>query len=242
MKLFYIVFILIFSAKQISAQEIKVAVASNFSRAMKNIVSEYEKRSSYKVTIILGSTGKHYAQISNGAPYDIFLAADSLRPKLLEDNNFTVQNTRFTYAIGQLVLLSNKYDLENFQLNDFDKLSFNKLALANPKLAPYGCAAYDVLKHLNLVNAIRKKIVQGENVNQAYQFIISGNADIGFVSLSHVINTKRKNYFIIPSELYSPIKQQAVLLNKNIASIDFYNFLKSEKVKKIINEFGYISE
>ena len=222
------------------AEGIKVAVASNFAVTIKKIVKVYEESSGNKVSIILGSTGKLYAQIKHGAPFDIFLAADTLRPQLLEKENIAVDESRFTYAMGQLVLWYPGKSLDPFSIDELRKLNFDKLSIANPKLAPYGRAAKQVLDHIGIFDKIKYRTVRGENIGQAYQYIESGNAQMGFVSLAHVIDRQNTNsYWKVPSEYYSPIKQQAVLLNSKNETIEFYDFLKSETSKKIIQKFGY---
>ncbi|MBI9072998.1 MAG: molybdate ABC transporter substrate-binding protein [Melioribacteraceae bacterium] len=242
-KIFCIIFILLFVFNHLlNAEEIKIAVATNFSATIKKIVNLYEEQTGDKVVLIFGSTGKLYAQIKNGAPFDGFLAADSKRPKLLEDEKVALKNSRFTYAIGKLVLWSPAIKLGDSAVNVLTSSKYNHIAIANPKLAPYGMAAKEVLIKLNQFLKLSKKIVKGENIGQAFQFIKSGNAELGFCALSQIIgsNIQNKNYYwIVPAKFYSPIKQQAILLNKKKSARAFFDFLRSPDAKKIIHDFGY---
>ena len=165
------------------AAEIRVATASNFVHTMKALASYFEAESNHTVTIITGSTGKHYAQITNGAPFDIFFAADSDRPQILETKHVAVPKTRFTYAIGQLTLWSPDATLIDAEATALKSENFHRLAIANPKLAPYGKAAQETLESMNLWNPISKRLVRGENINQTMHFIQSGNATLGFIAL-----------------------------------------------------------
>ena len=232
----------------VHAEEIHAAVAANFTAPMKDIAAQYEEQSHHTVILSFGSSGKIFAQIQNDAPYDIFLSADQEKPKALEKAGATVPGSRFTYAIGALALWSAKKDFLN---NEFEPLRtgrFNKLALANPRLAPYGAAAVEVMEALNLKQATESKWVMGENIAQTYQFIVTGNADLGFVAMSQIIDkgkVKEGSAWIVPNELYSPIRQDAVLLKRaedSVAAQDFLNYLKSEKALSIIHSYGYQTE
>lgn len=227
---------------QLLAAEIRVAVASNFARAMTNLARDFENQSGHKVTLVFGSTGKHYAQIRNGAPFDVYFAADSKRPKLLEEEGIAITGSRFTYATGKLILwspIADYVDSEGKVLRDGD---FNHLAIANPKLAPYGRAAREVLQSHGLWNEMKKKAVRGENIGQAYQFVGSGNAELGFVALSQVVNSDKPiagSWWEVPQSLYTPIEQQAVLLRDNEAGRSFMSYIKSTPAMKIIRNHGY---
>ena len=230
------------------ADDIYLAVATNFTAAMKEIVTKFEQSHEHKVITSFGSSGKIYAQIKHGAPFQLFLSADQTKPEILEQEGFTVAGSRFTYAIGALALWSIK---PNFVGNDFSRLqtnSFNKLALANPKLAPYGVAALEVLDALKLKQFTEAKWVQGENIAQTYQFVATGNADLGFVALSQIMDKghiQAGSSFIIPRQLYSPIRQDAVLLKRAKTSAGakaLHDYLKSAEAKNIIHAFGYQTE
>lgn len=229
-----------------SAGEIRVAVASNFYPAIKEIALQYELKTTslaqnHKVILIPGSSGKHYSQILNGAPFDVFLSADSLRPSLLERKELSEKNSRFTYAIGRLVLWSPKNNLE-VNIETLFQKNFRFLAIANPKIAPYGIAAKDALTSLSLWKEIQEKIIRGENIAQTFQFVDSGNAKLGFVSYSQLVNPNypvEGSFWEIPQNLYRPIEQQAVLLKNSELGKDFLAFLQTEKSLNIITKNGY---
>ena len=229
-----------------SAGEIRVAVASNFYPAIKEIALQYELKTTslaqnHKVILIPGSSGKHYSQILNGAPFDVFLSADSLRPSLLERKELSEKNSRFTYAIGRLVLWSPKNNLE-VNIETLFQKNFRFLAIANPKIAPYGIAAKDALTSLSLWKEIQEKIIRGENIAQTFQFVDSGNAKLGFVSYSQLVNPNypvEGSFWEIPQNLYRPIEQQAVLLKDSELGKDFLAFLQTEKSLNIITKNGY---
>ena len=229
-----------------SAGEIRVAVASNFYPAIKEIALQYELKTTslaqnHKVILIPGSSGKHYSQILNGAPFDVFLSADSLRPSLLERKELSEKNSRFTYAIGRLVLWSPKNNLE-VNIETLFQKNFRFLAIANPKIAPYGIAAKDALTSLSLWKDIQEKIIRGENIAQTFQFVDSGNAKLGFVSYSQLVNPNypvEGSFWVVPQNLYRPIEQQAVLLKNSELGKDFLAFLQTEKSLNIITKNGY---
>lgn len=229
-----------------SAGEIRVAVASNFYPAIKEIALQYELKTTslaqnHKVILIPGSSGKHYSQILNGAPFDVFLSADSLRPSLLERKELSEKNSRFTYAIGRLVLWSPKNNLE-VNIETLFQKNFRFLAIANPKIAPYGIAAKDALTSLSLWKEIQEKIIRGENIAQTFQFVDSGNAKLGFVSYSQLVNPNypvEGSFWEVPQNLYRPIEQQAVLLKNSELGKDFLAFLQTEKSLNIITKNGY---
>lgn len=229
-------------------ESIHIAVASNFTHTMKALIAEYEQNSPYKIKASYGSSGKIYAQIKHGAPFELFFSADQSKPLALYREGLTYSKP-FTYALGGLALWSNNKHFNDENLESV-LLSgeFNKLAIANPKLAPYGIAAMEVLENLNLVEATRKKWVKGESIAQTYQFVATGNADLGFVSISQII--RQAFYWKVPSHLYQPIRQDAVLLkhkgkknsSKNNATLSFIKFLHSPKSQAIIQSFGYHTE
>ncbi len=229
---------------QARTDEVVVAVAANFTGAMKTIAAKYTARTGNKVTISYGSTGKLYAQIKNGAPFDVFLAADAQRPRLLEDEGRALAGSRFTYAIGRLVLWSpNKEYIDN-KGNVLHHGDYRHLAIANPKTAPYGAAARDVLLALGLWRRLQRRLVYGENIAQTYQFVASGNAELGFVALSQVMThepSTRGSLWHIPAGLYRPIEQQAVLLRSGRATAaeSFLSFLRGPEARTVIESFGY---
>ena len=230
------------SSKIILADEIRVAVASNFTHAIKKLSTNFEKQTGHKITLVFGATGRHYAQIKNGAPFDAFLAADSKRPKLLEQKGLIITGSRFTYALGKLVLWSPKSRFVDSQAQVLETDNFYHIALANPKLAPYGKAAQEVLKSRQLWKRLKPKTVRGENIAQTFQFVQSGNAELGFVAFSQVKRLDHKqqgSLWFIPQSLYTPIKQQAVLLNKNPVAKSFLDYLKAVEPQNIIKSLGY---
>ena len=224
------------------AAEIRIAIASNFTDAIKSLSRDFEKKTGHKTKLIFGSTGRHYAQIKNGAPFDVFFAADSKRPELLEQEGLIITGSRFTYAIGKLVLWSPKADLIDSNTKVLEQQNFNHIAVANHKLAPYGKAAHDVLTGLNLWEKIKSKAVRGENIAQTFQFVKSGNAELGFVALSqikHLGKDQQGSKWEIPENLYQPIKQQAVLLNNNPTAKSFMDYMKTDDARNIILNSGY---
>lgn len=230
------------------ADQINIAVASNALAAVKVISSEFEKQSGHTVIISSGSTGKLYAQIVNGAPFDVFLAANEREPENLERKNLITPKSRFTYAVGKLIVWSSDDSL--LQSSDIKNLlvsrSVSRIAIANPKTAPYGVAAQQVLKKLGVWDSLQQKIIRGENVSQSYQVAMTNNAQIGFVAKSQIQSDSHKSegsYWEVPQELYQSINQQAVLLlraQNNTAANEFVKFIKSDKVKEILTiQFGY---
>ena len=230
------------------AEELRVAVASNFYSTIKVIAEQFELKTTnssgqqHKVILIPGSSGKHYAQIINGAPFDIFFSADTERARLLEQSERAESGTRFTYALGKLILWSsmdNYVDLKGDVLKSKD---FRYLAIANPKLAPYGKAAEEVLKSLNIWTDLGGRIVRGENIAQTFQFVSSGNAKLGFVAYSQIKSLDLSisgSFWEVPQSIYSPIEQQAVLLRDSALAREFLSFVKSDESLSIIYESGY---
>lgn len=229
----------------VQAETVTVAVASNFSTTMKAIVHEFEKDTGHKARLAFSSSGKLFAQIKHGAPFQIFLSADVKQPKKLENDGLTVVGSRFVYAIGTLVLWSASPQYINNSADVLKKGTFKYLALANPKLAPYGVAARQSIEKLHLLPELQHKFVQGENIAQTYQFVASANAKLGFVALSQVMKDGKVTYgsaWTVPSDLYDPIYQEAVLLisgKKNSAAVSLMRYLQSAKSKAIIKSYGY---
>jgi len=232
----------IFCFSQVSADEIRIAVASNFAEAIKAIAQQFEQQSGHRVILIFGSTGKHYAQIKNGAPFDAFFAADTKRPKLLDEEGIALVDSRFTYAIGKLVLWSPKSEYIDSDAVVLGQGDFRYLAIANPKLAPYGKAAQQVLQKKGLWGKLRSRMVRGENIGQTFQFVKSGNAQLGFVAASQLRLPGKKmigSLWEVPQSLYEPIEQQAVLLKESKIGREFWRFIQSPKSKELIHRFGY---
>jgi molybdate transport system substrate-binding protein len=227
------------------AQDVFVAVAANFSVPMQKIAPLFEKESGHKVIMSIGSTGGFYSQIKNGAPFQILLSADTQTPKRLAQEGFAQKDTQFTYATGRLVLWSSRENYVDANAKILSTQSFQKIAIADPKLAPYGLASIETLKNLHLLSTLESKIVQGESIAQAYQFVFTQNADLGFVALSQVVQDGKISHgsaWIVPNNLHNPIQQDAILLRagySNEAAKSLLNFLKSSNAKSIIASFGY---
>ncbi|WP_306607393.1 molybdate ABC transporter substrate-binding protein [Azonexus sp.] len=227
------------------AGEVQVAIAANFTAPMQQIASEFEKETGHKAVLSFGATGKFYAQIVNGAPFEVFLAADDTTPSRLEKEGHAVPGSRFTYAVGKLVLWSAKPDFVDAKGEVLKGGKFNKLSIANPKTAPYGAAAIETLTKLKLLDAVQPKFVQGENISQTLQFVHTGNADLGFVALSQVFKDGKLNSgsaWIVPGEFHEPIYQDAAILAKgkdNPAASALLAYLKGDKAKAVIQSFGY---
>jgi len=228
----------------VRADEISVAVAANFTAPMHVIVAGFEKETGHKVQAAYGATGKFYAQIKNGAPFEVLLTADEETPTRLIKDNAAVAGSQFTYAIGKLVLWSAKPAIVDGAGAVLKNGGFNHLAIANPKLAPYGAAAVEVMKGLGVYESIQPKIVTGESIAQTHQFISTGNALLGFVALSQVLKDGKieGSSWIVPATLYAPIRQDAVILEKGKgkpAAEALMKYLKSDKAKTVIRSFGY---
>lgn len=227
------------------ADEVKVAVAANFTAPMQAIAAEFAKDTGHQAQLSFGSTGKFYAQIKHGAPFQVLLAADDETPATLEREGLIVPGSRFTYAIGTLVLWSAKAGVVDAKGDVLRRGGFNKLALANPRLAPYGKAAVEVLTGLGLLDVVTPKFVMGENIAQTWQFASTGNAELGFVALSQVMKDGKLtsgSAWVVPARLHTPIRQDAVVLNTgkgHAATEALIKYLKADKVKAIIRGYGY---
>lgn len=222
-----------------------VAVAANFTEPMTEIAAAFEKATGHGVKLSFGSSGKFVAQIENGAPFEVFLSADAEKPVKLEKSKQAVEGSRFTYAVGKLVLWSAKPGYVDDQGRILESGGFQHLALAEPKLAPYGAAAVEVLKNKGLFEKIKPSLVFGENISQTHQFISTGNAELGFIALSQVIQDGKiaeGSGWVVPETLHAPIRQEAVLLNKgadNPAAAALLQSLKSSEARAIIQKYGY---
>ena len=230
------------------ADEIKIAVASNFYPTMKELVTHFESitpnsDTTNNIVLISGSSGKHYAQILNGAPFDLFFSADKLRPNMLEKKEKVFNNqSRFTYALGKLALWSpfNEYVDSDGQVLYNDDFRF--IAIANPRIAPYGIASKETLTSMNLWQDMESKLVRGENIAQTFQFAKSGNAKLGFVSYSQILSLNSRSegsYWLVPQDMYQPIEQQAILLKDSSLGKDFLSFIMSDEALDIIKRNGY---
>jgi molybdate transport system substrate-binding protein len=217
-------------------------VAGNFAAPYAELERVFETSSGIEVEASIGSTGQLYSQILNGAPFDVFLAADTLRPRLLEDEGFAVSGTRITYAIGRLVLFAPSWDSVRSGDVELRSREIQNLAIANPHTAPYGAAAIEVLQNLEIEHEFADRIVRGENVGQAFQFVESGAAEAGFIALSQVIGREPRSYWIVSDELHRPIRQDAVLILRrevNPAARSYLDFLRSREAERLISGFGY---
>jgi molybdate transport system substrate-binding protein len=224
----------------LSADQVKVAVAANFTAAMKEIATGFEQSTGHRALISFGSTGKLYAQIVNGAPFAVFLAADRARPERLEQADKA--SRRFTYAIGKLVLWSADPDTVDPEGNALGAGDFNRLAIANPKTAPYGSAAMEVLNNLGLDAQLRPKLVRGDSIAQTHQFVATGGARLGFVALAQLRLVPEGSQWEVPQCLYPPIRQDAVLLkagDDQPAALALMDYLAGEEAKTVIRRFGY---
>ena len=227
------------------ADEVQVAVAANFTKPMEKIAEAFFKATDHKAVLSFGATGKFVEQIKNGAPFQILLAADQKNPIKLETENLAVPNSRFTYAIGKLVLWSAKTDFVDDKGEILKTDKFQHIAIADPKTAPYGKAGMKVMEKLGLLDSLTPKIVQGESIAQAKEFVSSGNAELGFVALSQVIKDGKiseGSSWIVPQDLYSPLYQDAILLKtgeSNPAAKALMDFLKTEPALAIIKQYGY---
>ena len=227
------------------AGEVNVAVAANFTSPMKKMATMFEQDTGHKARVSVGATGGFYAQIKNAAPFEVLLAADDETPLKIEQEGLAVKGTRFTYASGRLVLWSKQLNFVDDKGEVLQQLRFDRLAMANPKLAPYGLAAAEMLSKTGLWKTVQTKLVMGENIGQTYQFVATENAQLGFVALSQVWadgKLTQGSAWVVPAHLHNPIKQDAVLLIKgqdNDAAKALLNYLRSDKAKAVIRAYGY---
>ena len=227
------------------AGEVQVAVAANFTAPMQDIAKAFEQDTGHRVIAAFGSTGQLYAQISHGAPFEVFLAADDTTPARSESDGLAVSGSRFTYATGALALWSADAGLISDGAQLLRSGNFEHLAIANPKTAPYGLAATQVMQQLGLTQALAPKLVEGQSIGQTYQFVASGNAEVGFVALSQVSRDGEitsGSAWQVPAALYQPIRQDAVLLNTgadNDAAAALLDYLKGEQAAAVISRYGY---
>ena len=224
------------------ADEARVAVAANFAGPAEMLVEQFELLQPHEVELVFGSSARFYAQVRNGAPFDAFLSADLEKPQLLTEEGLAATDSLRAYAIGRLVLWTVEPALE-IGSESLTANAGGKIALANPSLAPYGLAARETLENLGLGDKLADSLIMGENISQAYQFVATGNAPLGFVALSQVGRNgaiEQGSGWLVPAELHSPIRQHAVLLNgENAAAAAFLEFLRGPEARRIIYSFGY---
>ena len=227
------------------ADEVQVAVAANFTAPIQAIAADFEKDTGHTLVAAYGATGQFYTQIKNGAPFEVFLSADDTTAQKLESEGDTVKGSRFTYAVGTLALWSAKEGYVDAKGAVLKKNEYQHLSIANPKAAPYGLAATQVLAKLGLTEQVKSKLVEGQNITQAYQFVSTGNAELGFVALSQIYKDGKVSSgsaWIVPGEMHDPIKQDAVILNKgkdNPAAKALVDYLKGPKAAAVIKSYGY---
>lgn len=235
------ILLLTFAGQSLSADSVRVAAASNFRNTLEEIALLFERQSGHQAVLIFGSTGKLYAQLVNGAPYDLFFAADSERPRQLEERGVSLTGQRYTYAIGRLALWSPG----DSAAKPADRLAsgdFRYLAIANPALAPYGRAAEETLRSLGLSKAVSGRLVKGENIGQTYQFVYSGNAELGFVAWAQLLtegNEPAGSWWLVPDTMHRPIAQDVVQIREGVAATEFFDFVRSGPAVEIIRAHGY---
>jgi molybdate transport system substrate-binding protein len=236
---------LLVAAGPAGADTVAVAVASNFSAAIQRLAPLFQRATGHTLQPSFGATGKFYAQIRNGAPYELLLAADDETPRRLVAEGLAAPGRRFTYAVGRLALWSPVPGFVDAQGEVLRRGEFARLAIANPKLAPYGVAAEAAMKNLGVYDAIAPKLVQGENIAQAFQFVQTGNAQLGFVALAQVMarqEGERGSWWVVPATLHAPIRQDAVLLETaehKPAARAFLEFLQGPEARRVIESLGY---
>ena len=230
------------AAADAMADEVRVAVATNFASVMDTLVERFEAASGHTVLVSSGSTGGHYAQIKNGAPFEAFFAADTERPRLLESEGIAVPGSRFRYAVGRLALWSARANYVDADGAIIETGDFRHLAIANPELAPYGAAARDVLEGRKLWDRLQPRLVMGQDIGQTYSFVQTGNAELGFVAWSQLKQPHRAiagSYWLVPESLHRPIEQEAVLLRDVPAARALMEFIKSAEAREIMRSYGY---
>lgn len=224
------------------AAQTNVAVAANFTEAAKEIAAAFRQKTGHEAVLSFGASGQFYTQITQGAPFQVFLSADDSRPKKLVEDGLAVPGSRFTYAIGKLVLWSKSPGVVKGE-ETLKAASFAKLSICNPAAAPYGAAAVEAMKALKLYEALQPKLVEGATITQAYQFVETGNAEVGFVALSQLMGSDAGSRWVVPQDLYNPIRQDAVLLKSgagNDAASAFIGFLHGPEARAIIEKYGYV--
>jgi molybdate transport system substrate-binding protein len=232
----------VLTSTSVPAAETNVAVAANFTEPAKEIAAAFKAKTGHEAVLSFGSSGQFYTQITQGAPFQVLLSADDARPKQLVADGLAVADSRFTYAVGKLVLWSKTPGLVRGEAT-LTAATFAKLSICNPVAAPYGAAAVEAMKSLHVYEAMQPKLVEGATITQAYQFVETANAELGFVALSQLTGHDTGSRWLVPQELYSPIRQDAVLLKSgasNEAATGFITFLKGPEARAIIEKYGYI--
>jgi molybdate transport system substrate-binding protein len=237
--------LLLLAHARLLAGEVQVAVAANFTAPMQKIAAAFEQATGHKALLAFGSTGRFYAQVRNGAPFEVLLSADDETPARLEQEGLAVAGSRLTYATGRLVLWSATPGLVDARGEVLRQPGQAKVALADPKVAPYGAAAMQVMRNLGVLTALQPRLVQGESIGQAFQFVSTGNAPLGFVALAQVMSEgriARGSAWVVPANLHTPIRQDAVLLAKgkdNAAAAALMAFLRTDTARALIRAHGY---
>lgn len=237
----FFIFLLALMGSTAYPAEVTVAVAANFAAPMQRIAAAFETDTGHQAKLAVGATGAFYTQIRNGAPFDVLLAADDETPARIESDALGVKGSRFTYALGRLALYSAKPGLVDEHGEVLKRDDIGRIAIANPKLAPYGKVAVETMQKLGVYERLAPRIVQAENIGQAFQFVATGNAPIGFVALSQAIDAKGSKW-VVPDDLHAPLKQDAVLLahgKDNAAAVALMQYLKGDKARGIIRAYGY---
>jgi molybdate transport system substrate-binding protein len=229
------------------ADSINAAVAANFTKTVEEIGAAFTAKTGHEVKFAFGPTGKLYAQITNGAPFDLFFAADTKKPEALVKDGLVKPDSYFVYARGVLALYSPTLPVKDDYQAVLDKAEFNHLSIANPKTAPYGVAAEEVLNKLGVYDTVKPKIVNGESISHAFQYVQTGNAELGFVAMSQLVDPQspahgKGQYWLPPQDMYSPLNQGAVILKRaenNPVAQAFMDYLRSDEGRKIIEKYGY---
>jgi molybdate transport system substrate-binding protein len=232
----------VLTSTSVPAAQTNVAVAANFTEAAKEIAVAFKAKTGHEAVLSFGASGQFYTQITQGAPFQVFLSADDTRPKKLAEDGLAVPESRFTYAIGKLVLWSKTPNLVKGE-ETLRAAAFVKLSICNPTAAPYGAAAVEAMKALKIYETLQPKLVEGATITQAYQFVETGNAELGFVALSQLTGPETGSRWVVPQELYAPIRQDAVLLKNgatNEAATGFIAFLRGPEARAIIEKYGYV--
>lgn len=233
--------VLALPASVVLADSARVAVAANFAEPAREIAAQLERISSHRLVLSFGATGQFYAQIVQGAPFDVLLSADRITPEKAISQGFAVPGTAFTYALGKLVLFSKSAGFVRGE-ETLKDARFDRIAIANPTVAPYGAAALEVIKALGVHDRLQAKMAQGNSIAQTFQFVDTGNAELGFIALSQIIRSDVGSRWLVPAHLYSPITQDAVLLKtgaNNPAAKAFLTYLREPEARKVIESFGY---
>jgi molybdate transport system substrate-binding protein len=237
-----LVLVTLLGAQAALAAEVHVAVATNFRATMDALAARFAAHGEHTVVVSAGSTGSQYAQIVNGAPFDAFFAADAKRPELLERSGAGIAGSRFLYAVGRLALWSPQAGYVDGAGKVLETGSYRHLSIANPELAPYGAAARDVLRARGSWDLVRPRLVQGQDIGQAFNFVATGNAELGFVALAQITRpgiAREGSWWVVPESLHAPIEQHAILLRDSPGARAFLEFVRSEEARAIIRSYGY---